>query len=61
MNNKNQLCNIDIELAKNRLCRLQEFKYNVDNFLFDSVEYLLDFTKNSRPTKWYNRLLFNVP
>ena len=45
MTDKNQLCNIDIELENQGFCRLQKFKYNVGDHLFHSIEYLLEFTK----------------
>ena len=48
MTDKNWSCNIDIELATQGLCRLQKFKYNVGDCLFDSIEYLLHFTKTSK-------------
>ena len=43
----NQTSNIDVELAKQGLHRLQNFKYNVGDCLFDTLEFLLNFTISS--------------
>ena len=40
-------CKIDEEHAKQGLSRFKEFKYNVGDCLFDSLVFLLDFTKTS--------------
>ncbi len=40
--------NIDIELAKVGFKWIINFNYNVGDFLFDAVAYLLKFKKNSK-------------
>ena len=45
MTYRNQPCNIDEELTKQGLSRVQEFKYNVGDSLFDSLVFLLHSTK----------------